>query len=60
MRIAKTYKALAMGVASDEKTGHGWNQRKIERLQNAGADLLIADFSKHEELARYLFSAEQS
>jgi phosphoglycolate phosphatase-like HAD superfamily hydrolase len=60
MRIAKTYNAMAMGVASDEKTGCGWNQRKIERLQNAGADFLIADFSKYEELIRFLFTAAQS
>ncbi len=60
MRIAKNFNAVAMGVASDETKGVGWNRKKIERLQNAGADLLIPDFCRHEEVIRFLFTAAQS
>lgn len=46
--------ALTLGVASDEKSRTGWNQRKVERLAGAGADLMIADFCEAEKLAKYL------
>jgi phosphoglycolate phosphatase-like HAD superfamily hydrolase len=44
--------AITLGVASDEIARSGWNERKVERLAAAGADLLVADFS----CARALFS----
>ncbi len=50
IRTAKDYGALAVGVASDESVGSGWNPRKLERLRNAGADIVIPDFAEGREL----------
>ncbi len=55
IREAKDRGALALGVASDEVRRRGWNERKRQRLINAGADLLIPDFTQAETLARILF-----
>lgn len=46
--------ALSLGVASDEVRRFGWNARKRQRLLNAGADLLVADFRQHKSLLRFL------
>jgi phosphoglycolate phosphatase-like HAD superfamily hydrolase len=43
-------RAVTLGVASDEITRCGWNERKVERLSAAGADLLVADFAHAQEL----------
>ncbi len=48
---------VAIGVASDEVAGHGWNEEKRERLIQAGADIMIADFSDYQALADYLLPA---
>ena len=56
IRNAKANGAIAIGVASDEETGHGWNEAKIGRLTNAGCDILIPDFSEGEALLKYLFN----
>lgn len=50
IRAAKGYGALAVGVASDESVGSGWNPRKIKRLTDAGADIIIPDFAEGREL----------
>ena len=50
IRAGKDYGALAVGVASDESVGSGWNPRKIKRLTDAGADLIIPDFTEGGEL----------
>ena len=50
IRAAREFGALAIGVASDEGKGRGWNQRKVERLTEAGADILIPDFSAGDRL----------
>ena len=42
---AKAVGAIAVGVAVDETKGHGWSETKIRRLTDAGADILIPDFS---------------
>jgi phosphoglycolate phosphatase-like HAD superfamily hydrolase len=42
--------AVALGVASDEVARAGWNPRKVRRLTQAGADLLIPDFTRHQTL----------
>jgi phosphoglycolate phosphatase-like HAD superfamily hydrolase len=47
--------ALTLGVASDEVARSGWNERKVERLSSAGADLLVADFSGAQELFSLFF-----
>ena len=51
---AKIYGALALGVAVDEDEGQGFNNRKVERLKNAQADLIVDGFEHYTELARYL------
>lgn len=47
--------AVTLGVASDEVARHGWNERKVERLKSAGADLLVADFTHARELLALFF-----
>ena len=55
IRNAKANECVAVGVASDEVAGHGWNEKKRERLLRAGADILIPDFHEAEALMNYLF-----
>ncbi len=57
IREAKARGALALGVASDEIRRCGWNERKRQRLLNAGADLLIADFTHGDALVALLMGA---
>jgi phosphoglycolate phosphatase-like HAD superfamily hydrolase len=45
IREAKAVGAIAVGVAVDEVAGHGWSERKRKRLTDAGADILVPDFS---------------
>lgn len=54
IRHAKARGAVALGVASEEERRHGLNPRKRERLLDASADLIVTDFSHHNELVRYL------
>lgn len=54
IRNAKERGAIALGVASDEVKRHGLNPRKRQRLLEAGADLMISDFSHHKELVDLL------
>ncbi|MFC1671513.1 hypothetical protein ACFL01_00105, partial [Planctomycetota bacterium] len=42
---AKAVGAVAVGVAVDEIQRQGWSERKRKRLTDAGADILIPDFS---------------
>ena len=35
----------ALGVASDERKRYGMNERKRRRLEAAGADAIIGDFT---------------
>ncbi|NIA30685.1 MAG: hypothetical protein GWP06_12335 [Actinobacteria bacterium] len=55
IRNAKDNGAIAVGVASDEVVGHGWNEAKIKRLTSANCDILIPDFSEGDALIKYLF-----
>lgn len=55
IRNAKSNGGLALGVASDEVAGQGWNMDKRPRLVKAGCDLLIPDFSEMDTLIGYLF-----
>jgi len=55
IRAARERGAIALGVASDEVAREGWNEQKIARLQKAGADLLIPDFSQGEKLFSFLY-----
>lgn len=54
MRAAVAHAAIALGVASDEVAGSGWNPHKIRRLTEAGADLLVPDFTHHRALLALL------
>ena len=54
IRHAQVRGAVALGVAADEERRQGLNSRKRERLLDAGADLIVMDFSHHDELVRYL------
>jgi len=53
IRIANAQGALSLGVATDEIKRSGWNERKINRLVSAGADVLIPDFSRSEFLINF-------
>lgn len=55
LQNAKQHGCTALGVASDETRGEGWNWEKRERLINAGADLLVPDFRAWRALTAYLF-----
>ena len=55
IRNAKSNGCIALGVASNEKTGHGWDEEKRTRLIKAGADIMIADFGEADQLIAYLF-----
>jgi phosphoglycolate phosphatase-like HAD superfamily hydrolase len=48
---------VAVAVASDEVNRRGINQWKRDRLVQAGADLVIPEFRKHEKLLRFLFDS---
>ena len=52
IKAAIEFGALAVGVASDEEKGKGWNERKKIRLTSAGAHVLIPDFTAGEDLLR--------
>lgn len=54
IRSAKARGSIALGVASDEVKRVGLNPRKRKRLMDAGADVIIPDFSKSGELISLL------
>ncbi|RPJ50063.1 MAG: HAD family hydrolase [Chloroflexi bacterium] len=51
-------RALTLGMATDEIVRSGWNPRKVERLLQAGADLLAPDFAQTEKLIQILFEPD--
>ncbi|UCG57909.1 MAG: hypothetical protein JSU70_00095 [Phycisphaerales bacterium] len=55
LREARKRDGLAIGVASDEVRRHGLNAEKRTRLVNAGAHVIVPDFSQHGDLTRLLF-----
>ncbi|MCP4643716.1 MAG: HAD family hydrolase [bacterium] len=57
IRNAHENGCIGLGVASNEVEGHGWDEEKRERLINAGADIMIPDFSEYDALMTYLFPA---
>lgn len=50
IRQADARGAVALGVAADEERRQGLSHRKRKRLIEAGADLIVTDFSHHREL----------
>jgi phosphoglycolate phosphatase len=57
IREAVARQAIALGVASDEVARTGWNERKVDRLTAAGADVLVADFRQSDRLVEILVGA---
>ncbi|MGI6458564.1 MAG: HAD family hydrolase [Candidatus Hydrogenedentales bacterium] len=55
IRNARDNDCVSIGVASDEIKGYGWNMEKYPRLVNAGADIMVPDFSDAAALIDYLF-----
>lgn len=58
LRNVKDQGGIAIGVASDEVKGLGWDMHKRDRLIRAGADIMVPDFLEAARLAEYLFTAE--
>ena len=58
LRHGKQFGGTAVGVASDEVRGFGWNENKRLRLIRAGADIMVPDFGEADALVDYLFPAE--
>jgi phosphoglycolate phosphatase-like HAD superfamily hydrolase len=54
IRYARQVGALALGVAANEAQRAGLDERKRQRLVNAGADLIITDFSHGAEFVELL------
>lgn len=55
LRNVKTCGGIALGVASDEKRGRGWDPVKRARLAKAGADMLVPDFTRADALLAHLY-----
>ncbi len=56
IREGKKMGCITVGVASNEKTGFGWDEEKRARLIRAGADIMVPDFGEEEALFNYLFA----
>lgn len=54
IEIAKQNGAWAIGVASDEEKGRGFNPVKRARLEKAGADLIISDFEDAQAVLQWI------
>ncbi len=52
--LGKQVNARTIGIASDEVARSGLNRTKYERLEKAGADVIVGDFSNRDELLRFL------
>ncbi|HOK10153.1 MAG TPA: HAD family hydrolase [Candidatus Hydrogenedens sp.] len=55
LRNVKEQGGIALGVASDEKKGYGWDMHKRQRLLRAGADILIPDYHEADKIIKYIF-----
>lgn len=60
LRNVKEHGGIALGIASDEVAGEGWDETKRARLIKAGADILVPDFNEAEKLVAYLFADAQA
>jgi len=54
IRECRKRDGLAIGIASDEIRRHGLNTEKRTRLIEAGAHLIVPDFSQHDKLIELL------
>lgn len=55
LRNVKEHGGVALGIASNEVKGCGWDEHKRLRLLRAGADILVPDFGEADKLVAYLF-----
>ncbi len=55
IREGRRVGALCIGVASNEVQRYGLNLEKRKRLIQAGADIIVPDFSQMGELLKVLF-----
>jgi len=55
MRECRKREGVAVGIASDEIRRHGLNMEKRTRLINAGAHVIVPDFSQYCKLVTFLF-----
>jgi rfaE bifunctional protein kinase chain/domain len=55
IRECRKQGGLAIGIASDEVRRYGLDVSKRRRLIRAGSDIVIPDFSQHQELCDLLF-----
>ncbi|MDF1513028.1 MAG: HAD family hydrolase [Anaerolineae bacterium] len=58
IRNAKTHGALALGVAADEDKRCGFETRKVQRLKDAGADLVISGFEHYNMMVAFLCGSQ--
>ena len=58
LRETRKQGGIAVGVASDEVRRFGLNREKRTRLIQAGADVIVPDFSQPSALSRFLFGTE--
>jgi phosphoglycolate phosphatase len=54
----KSVGGFAVGVASDEVKKFGVNEWKMNRLSQAGADIIIPDYRRTDLLEKYIFNGE--
>ena len=54
IQVAKEKNCIALAIASNEKTGCGWNESKRKRLIEAGADVIIPDFRYWRSLVKLM------
>ncbi len=57
IRECRKQGGLAIGIASDEARRYGLDLNKRRHLIRAGSDIVIPDFSQHQELINLLFKA---
>lgn len=55
IRLGRDSGAVALGVASNEETGEGINEAKLERLKNAGAHAVVESFLEIQEIEKFIF-----
>ena len=56
IREGKKKRGITIGVSSDEEKGRGLNLKKRHRLINAGADIIIPDYTQAALLLDFLFN----
>ncbi len=54
IRLGKVAGARTLGIASDEETRRGINEKKRRRLAEAGADMITGDFSDLRAVLKFL------